>query len=610
MEYCPLIKPLDFFFNRQKSIRWKILFVIIPLATVPLIILTSSVVYLSGRSLENQLSQANKDIARESSREIRLYLESTTDILVSFSEILGKAKLSNFQKQYAISKIAANTGKFNYINLTDDKGMEVLSSDPEHEFRDINSDPLFLNGKKDLYLSRKITINHYTNIPEINVSVPIIKLNSFEGVLIASVNLRRMWESVNSIKFGKTGMAFLLDHNGVYLSHRNEKYVLKGYVFPDRKMLKSIGDQEIINRRTRNYDGQDVFLSCSYIEPLNLYVVVEKTSAEAFQSVRLIIFISVILLLVLIFFGIWLSFSSTRRIVRPINALVNGFRRVAAGNLDESIMPEGKDEIAFLTVGFNSMISDLKGKREHVSNLLESLKESERLSTIGAVASTVAHEIKKPLSSLKVLASSLKRADSEDERKKILAFIPGEIDRLTRIVDNTLNTVRRPLQKMLPCRLKELLSDLVLLAGDNMNRQKILFSCNISEKDLEVLGSRDQLFQVFLNLVNNSIEAMPDGGEINITAQDVPDSRYVKIAIRDNGPGISEEHLPGIFLPFTTYKKGGTGIGLAIVKRIIKQHRGRIEVASTHGDGTEFTIFLPKITGGSEYENDSNNQSG
>jgi len=581
--------------GKRESIRRKILLVVIPLTVFPLLILTVFVLSLSGRSMKNQVEQANEDIARESSGEIKIYVEGTADILLSLSEILGKANLSNIQKEYAISKVAVNTGKFNHITLTDTGGMEVLSSDPERELTDIGESRLFKEGKKDLYISPDITIHPYTLLPEMNISVPMQRLGKLTGVLVASVNLRRMWNVVDNIRFGKTGRAYIINDQGIFLAHGNEKYVLSEYSFPDKQSLHKAREGEVVNTRIKNFGGQDVFCSLSYIPRLNVFVVVEKKTSEAFFSLRIIMGVSIALLLLLTGAGMIFSFSTTRKIVEPIRALVNGFRNVSGGDLEKPVPVKGKDEIAYLTRGFNRMIGELKKKRDHISALGEKLKESERLSTIGAVASRVAHEIKNPLASLKLLTRSLNKPESTDEeRRRILRLIPEEIDRLTRIVDDTLSVARRVPKKMERCRLQDIFEDLSLLVRDQLLRQNISLSFNAADGGYATIGSREHLFQVFLNLIQNAIDVLPEGGEIAITVEDIPRDSSLKIKVSDNGPGILESDLKKIFVPFVTFKEGGTGIGLAIVKQIIRDHGGKITVSSQPGSGTTFTIILPQ----------------
>ncbi len=239
--------------------------------------------------------------------------------------------------------------------------------------------------------------------------------------------------------------------------------------------------------------------------------------------------------------------------------------------------------------GLLLMVEDIR----EVVALEEQLRRTERLSAIGRIAAHMAHEIKNPLASISVgiefIYSSLK---DDDPKKKHLGVILKEIQRLDRLIKNLLSFARRPPLKRKKLNLKELIEEIVIFHNQEFKEKKIELKLDLPDKDVYAFADEDQIKEVFENLIRNAIEAMPDGGELKIKVGE-KSGGVVSIMIEDTGPGIEPSELQHIFEPFYTTKKGGSGLGLSIVHRVIEDHGGRISVESEKGKGTRFIIDLP-----------------
>lgn len=278
----------------------------------------------------------------------------------------------------------------------------------------------------------------------------------------------------------------------------------------------------------------------------------------------------------------------SRLIVRPVTALVEANRQLKRGDMTARVEPRGSGEIAMLGHTFNRMAGTLQQTQQE-------LLHKERLASMGQLAAGVAHEINNPLGTILLFADAMYReTDDEDPHAGDLKMIIDETVRCKNIVAGLLNFARQ----------QELLTQetdvhaLLDRAVESLSRHPAFDSVTILREYAAELppiqADPEQLQQVFINLLNNAAEAMTEGGIVKISTQRLQDGR-VQIELADTGPGISEENLRRLFVPFFTTKEAGKGIGLglSIVYGIIKMHRGQISVESRAGQGTTFTITLP-----------------
>jgi len=238
---------------------------------------------------------------------------------------------------------------------------------------------------------------------------------------------------------------------------------------------------------------------------------------------------------------------------------------------------------------------------ERTVDVEEQLRQNEKLSALGLLAAEVAHEIRNPLTVMKMLYHSLDlRFPAADPRAKDARLIEAKIEHLNKIVEQILAFARTTEPQLTPVNLNALIDELGLLVRHKLANQNIEFVRDL-QRDLPlVLGDAPQLEQAFLNLILNAAEAMPAGGRFVIKsctvrpplAADKP--AHVAIEFRDNGRGMSEELQRRAFTTLlTTNKLKGTGLGLAIVGRIVETHRGNIQIKSRPNHGTVITVSLP-----------------
>ncbi len=242
---------------------------------------------------------------------------------------------------------------------------------------------------------------------------------------------------------------------------------------------------------------------------------------------------------------------------------------------------------------------------ERVVDAEEQLRHNEKLSVLGLLAAEVAHEIRNPLTVMKLLYHSLDLHFPErDPRARDVQIITEKMEQLNRIVDRVLDFARRSEPRLAPVRLRGLLEELGLLIRHKFVQQGIRLVFRLVEDLPAVMADAGQLGQAFLNLMLNAAEAMPGGGCLTIRGQPDADSKaggvtHVRLEFRDTGVGMTAEQCQGAFSAFLgSTKPRGTGLGLAIVARMIEAHHGEISVHSRAGAGTAFRIRLPLLPPG------------
>lgn len=304
--------------------------------------------------------------------------------------------------------------------------------------------------------------------------------------------------------------------------------------------------------------------------------------------------LSVFMLALLSFSAIAVASKLSGGIIKPVKALVNGFRSVGEGELDVTVDTKAKDELRYLVDSFNSMVTELKTSQQR-------LVQSERLAAWRDVARQISHEIKNPLTPIQLSIHRLRNKVSvplENEKAVEESFetIDEEIESLRRIATEFSEFARMPKPKLEYGGLNEIISGVVSLYVSNEENISIEFDPD--ESAPKMLIDAEQMRRVFINMIKNSMEAVPaEKGSITISTQYQSGTKesisVMSIAISDNGAGMSEEVLRKLFDPYFTTKKDGTGLGMPIIKRIIEEHNGKIFVQSEEGKGTTIKITLP-----------------
>lgn len=307
----------------------------------------------------------------------------------------------------------------------------------------------------------------------------------------------------------------------------------------------------------------------------------------------------------------WLS----RRLLRHVNELLVGTRHIKQGDLGYRVAPSDLDEIGQLTESFNAMAEEIQHHREDLQRMVEertadlkqaqdSLLQSEKMASIGLLASGVAHELNNPLTSI-LMNVNLLMEDAADQPalKTELQRINEDTVRCKGIIDDLRDFSRRQELELVPIDLNHLVEEVLALVGRRKEFARISVFQEFSAEISRVPCDPARMEQVLANVFMNAVQAMPEGGSLRVSTSLRED--FARISVRDSGCGIPVSIRNRIFDPFFTTKPQGTGLGLSIVYRIMEAHGGRVEVDSVvqesyrEGElrqaGTEILLSLPLI---------------
>ena len=273
-----------------------------------------------------------------------------------------------------------------------------------------------------------------------------------------------------------------------------------------------------------------------------------------------------------------------KNITEPIKDLVGFTEQVAEGNLDEQCEVKTHDEIGDLTMAFNQMTTELQQSRDK-------LIQAERLATAGKMSASFAHEIRNPLSSMRMLSQMLiQKPETSDEQQKSLQYILEEIERINNIVKGLMDFASPTKLHLEQQFLAPILQSVLSLMEANLTHHQIELSLNLATDLPDFHFDSDKIKQAFMNVVLNAMDAMPQGGTLTIST--FQQNEKVCIKVIDTGIGIPDADIEHLFEPFFTRKTKGTGLGLSNVKRIVEEHGGGVEIESVPGEGTTVSLWL------------------
>ncbi len=238
---------------------------------------------------------------------------------------------------------------------------------------------------------------------------------------------------------------------------------------------------------------------------------------------------------------------------------------------------------------------------ERIVGMEDQLRQTEKLSALGLLAAEVAHEIRNPLAVMKMMFHSLDlRFDGGDPRATDARIMGEKMDHLNRIVERILDFARSTEPRPVPVNVNQLLDDLALLTRHKLHQQNVHLVPDLAADLPQLMADATQLEQAFLNLTLNAVEAMPGGGQLTIASRALrlrradPAPTHVAVSFRDTGAGMTGEQRRRAFTSLlSTTKAKGTGLGMAIVAKVVEAHHGRVRIRSRPGAGTTITLVLP-----------------
>jgi signal transduction histidine kinase len=279
-----------------------------------------------------------------------------------------------------------------------------------------------------------------------------------------------------------------------------------------------------------------------------------------------------------------LTYLLSRRILEPVKRLDRAAEEVAKRNYDYRVPVETTDELGRLAVTFNEMCDSIQRARED-------LIRQEQIATIGRLSGSIVHDLRNPLAAIYGGAEMLVDADlSSEQQRRLAANIYSSSRRIQELLQDLLDVSQAKVRAIEPCKLV----DIVAAAREALVQSAELHGVSVHvriDPEIEVVVSRDRLERVFINLIDNAIDAMPGGGRVEITGQE--EGEALVVLIEDTGPGIPAEAWPNLFRPFGSFgKKNGLGLGLALARQALLDSGGDLWVEQRRAAGARFLMRL------------------
>ena len=619
------LTDFSYMFEKFATIKSKQLVLAVFVSAVPLLLVGQLINVLTMDQISSDVRDELRQVVRDKALSIEQWVnERKSDIHMLASTVYVKSLFhggdpKGFHEFY--DTFAEQYGNYKHFCACDlqenliysfpepiEYGVEIPEL-PEPQYgRSVVSDAFLWKEKAHILIVSPVEDNERI----IGEVVVITSLDDVNGI-------------TDNIQVGDTGEAYLVDSRGYFVTHKNRSSVLKEHVKeadPIRRLIS--GEEKVFVGEFVDYRGVPVLGAYYYLPEMGWGLVAEQDVEEAFEPTHNMNRTIILLVVVSSLFAALIAYSLSANILRPLGVLKKTIEKIREGEHDTRFPVRRRDEIGITGEIFNEMLErlektqqmlkkrveaadrelisahrELQARHKQLMHAQKQLLRTERLSTMGEVAAGLAHEINNPLTTIKMLINSIEDDDViSSERRHALRIIAEEINKVASMIGRFMDLTHPRKMRSEPIVIEKVIDRTMALVRPKLDGAGITVSFDIPKEIPSVVGDERQLGQLLLNLILNSINAMPNGGTIKISAEEHSDKesgrRYLRIKFSDTGSGISEVIINKIFNPFFTTRADGTGLGLSIVARIVESHGGYIKVRSAPGAGTTFFIDLPE----------------
>jgi signal transduction histidine kinase len=603
------------------TLRAKLVMLFLVLALVPLGLIGAFSITITEELIVNLVLRQLENVAADKAAILERWLgERKADLRV----IAGTSLLKSMQPDQIapyLDLIQKQYGVYDAITVLTPDNQRVYSTQPRAPLEPLTpTSPETTEG--ELYLSNIIYRGHAKE-SFFHIAAPIFDEDHLRGRVYGTVGTHNILVSIIKVSLGLTGECYLVDKNGTFLAHKEPNRILKENISQSESFKNIFGGPER-KRIYLDYRGIEVLGTFQKVSGTDWYLVVEQDRDEAFQSadaLKRYIFLTVLLCIGSTLVITWVfSFH----VARPIRTLSRWADTLADAHpadaaFDQNIPgPQRRDEIGMLHRAFSNMarkVSERQHTLEHDITLKDAaLKEtdlilkqikviaerSEKFAAIGRLGAAVAHEIRTPLTSLKLFLESVEsdiKISPEYEEDFVIAM--DQVQRIEAAINHFLDFSKPQELTLSKVDIIQLIEDVVFMIRPMAAKQDCQVKIDLDEALPEIPADKKFLEEALINLLINALEAIAGPGKITVSATrddlqgDGASQDCIRIDVGDSGSGIAPEHLGRIFDPFFTTKSAGTGLGLPLVLNTIKRHGGDVRVQSHADSGTVFSLFLP-----------------
>jgi len=619
----------------RQGIARKVIGMLLIFGMGPMVLLTAIFLCVYLDSQTRGIFDLQNEICNRVVMNITGYLEKTASQIQLLAIAMGTGVENRARFVYLADTLLNRFPECDGFTLTDAVGNEIHKAFRHYTFREfeyvnIAHLPSFQMALKGRIHIGAVEVSQFSRFPIVRISAPIRDVReNLTGVLVAWVNISRMWGFIARDHIGKDRYAYVVDDRGLLIAFEEISSVLEKR---DLSTIRAVGG--ILNKKAgadlyQGLSGKMVIGAFAPIPPTDWGVVVEEPVVDAYRSVYPLFLFFVGVFLITIFLAAILGFRfSYSGIVAPLKALEQEAEAIAGGDFRRKIAMTSSDELAQLAASFNRMAENLEkttvsrdllvkemAERERVEAEKERaetrLRQSQKLEAIGTLAGGVAHDFNNILSI--ILGNTELAIDALPDvspARECMEEVRIASLRARDVVKQLLSFSRRVEERRQPLNILPIIGEALRLVQAS-TPPSIDIITDLPESCLGILADPNQIHQVIVHLCANAVDAMRDAGgtltvavrDLNADAPELSDTpdlapgKYLMITVCDTGTGILPAHAHRIFDPyFSTKDVGkGAGMGLSVVYGIVKGHRGAIHVESEVGIGTVCEILIPAM---------------
>jgi signal transduction histidine kinase len=567
----------------RRSILFRALTSHVALAVLPLMVAGVLAISAVQDGVRDLVADANLEVARRAAGEVSLFVSRARDLAGAVATAAPLVGMEPFLLDNIVNTFVRRNDVLSSLSILDTDGTylattvfgEAFVADTTEGFRSAAAGRSYAS---QVYITDD-------GLPAMRVAEPIVSLGRVVGVVSAEIDLRAMWDFVDSIRVGETGGTSLVSETGILIASRKRGRVYAQENLGHRPLVVD-ALRGVSGSRTVESEGGSSIACAAPVPQLGWVVLIEQPEDEAFALGRrlrgqIVIGVAVVLLV-----SVAVGVVFARRLAKPIAGLVSGVRSLSSGDLSTRMPEPEPDELGALAREFNKMAERLDEHQKRLARM-------ERLAALSRFAGVVAHEVRNPLNSialnLEVVAGRMRSLAPDDEALSHVRLIKDEVDRLALLVRDFLSYARAPELHKIRADLADVVGGVVELTEGRANGQNVVVRSELVSATTDVDG--DRMKQALLNVVDNALYVMPDGGELTIVLRREGGEAVVSVA--DTGPGFTpDEAGRASDLAYTT-KPDGLGIGLSIAQTVVEGHGGKLVLTNREGGGALVVFRLP-----------------
>ena len=571
------------------SIRARLVLLVATAAIAPLVAYGFVSMQLLRAGTEEAVTLEARAMASRAAEQIDRYISHNLDLLEAVAANLRDTSPQRWQQERTLRNYVLAFPEVSELTLFDPAGTPLVSSR-------LTRPALRLSSRPDAGAPPVIAPVQVdeARLPFTEVTLRIDEAGRGVSYLMGALRLEELWHLVDRVRVGVRGHALLVDDTGRLLAHGNpddKPRVARGEHLTSHPLLADPRSTAGAGPQLAEYAsprGEPMLGVLHPVTSLGWRVIVEQPRADAFALATrlerfLVLTIALALLATIAIALIW-----GRSFLRPIGHLMRGTRALAEGRLDTRVPVSSRDEFSELAKAFNRMA-------DRLVTLQEEAVKQERQALFGRIAAGLVHDIAHPIQNIgNNCRLMLKMYEDADYRESFRRLVDREFGALKRLLEDLRNLARPiPLERF-PVDVNRSLTEAAERMALIAEQSGVSLELDLSDDPVFIEGDLFALGRVYRNLLLNAAQATPPDGSIQLSSR--LEGGTVSIEVADTGCGIAPHRLPQIFDDFTTTKRRGLGLGLAISKRIVEQLGGAIRVESEVGRGTRFTLAFPALS--------------